>query len=276
MDKADALGRKAEEKTDARGVSKVFCPLPSAKQIPLTTWKSKSAKEGDEGWPVPIMVGLEGLRMEITSPDTPLARWRINLRECLSYTILVNCPDTMSHDVNKDWTDMQCIGVLEKLQSEYHLHEGAIPASVFAVAINHFTARAWDEGQKASQSAEQGGQPTPITHESVESWGLRPRLLTPQFIRKRKIILLTNSGAMIYRRPPKKGTGQKVKPDKYFNNETCTDPWSNIIANYEVGGAGWARWADFFQYFVIQHGALMEMCPDGEKVFPFTCVGGCA
>ena len=86
--------------------------------------------------------------MEIPSPDAPLARWRINLRECLSYTILVNCPDIMSRHVNKDWTDMQCIEMLEKLQNEYHLREGTIPASVFAVAINHFTARALDEGQR--------------------------------------------------------------------------------------------------------------------------------
>ena len=149
--------------------------------------------------------------MEIPNPDAPLARWRINLRECLSYTILVNCPDFMSHDVNKDWTDMQCIEVLEKLQNQYHLREGTIPASVFAVAINHFTARALDEGQKASQSAEEGGQPTPLIHENVESWGLRPKLPAPQLIRKRKVLLLADSGAMIYRRPPKKGTPQKVK-----------------------------------------------------------------
>ena len=112
----------------------------------------------------------------------------------------------------------------------------------------------------------------PLTHESVESWGLRPRLPTPQFIRKQKILLLTDSGAMIYRRPPKKGTPNKVKPDRYLNNETCTEPWSNIIANYEVGGADWARWADFLQLFVTKHGALMERCPDGENRFP-SCVG---
>ena len=105
VEKADALCKQAEKKTDARSVSKVFCPLPFAKQIPMEIWKSKNAKASAEGWPVPKMVGLEGLRMEIPSPDTPLARWRINLRECLSYTILVTCPDIMSHHVNKDWTD---------------------------------------------------------------------------------------------------------------------------------------------------------------------------
>ena len=148
------------------------------------------------------------------------------------------------------------------------MREGTIPASVCAVAINHFTARALDQSQKVSQSAEQGGHPMPLTHESVESWGLGPRLPTPQFIRKRKILLLTDPGAMIYRRPPKKGTPNKVKPDKYLNNDTCTEPWSNIIANYEVGGADWARWADFFQYFVTKHGGLMERCPDGKNRFP--------
>ena len=158
--------------------------------------------------------------------------------------------------------------MLEKPQDEYHLREGTIPASVFAVAINHFTASALDEGQKASQSAEQGGHPMPLTHEDVESWGLRPRLPSPHFIRKRKIFLLTDPGAMIYRRPPKKGTPNKVKPDKYLNNDTCTEPWSNIIANYEVGGADLARWADFLQRFITRHGGIMEKCPDGKKRFP--------
>ena len=108
--------------------------------------------------------------MEIPNPDTPLSRWRINLRERLSHTILVTCPDVMSHHVNKDWTDMQCIEMLERPQDEYKLREGTIPASVFAVAITHFTARALDEGQKASQSMEEGEHPVPLTHEDVESW----------------------------------------------------------------------------------------------------------
>ena len=51
--------------------------------------------------------------MEIPLPDTPLTRWRVNLRECLSYTILVTCLDMMSYSVNQDWTDMQCIEKLE-------------------------------------------------------------------------------------------------------------------------------------------------------------------
>ena len=208
--------------------------------------------------------------MEIPNPDTPLARWRINLRECLSYTILVNCPDFMSHDVNKDWTDMQCIDVLEKLQKQYHLHEGTIPASVFAVAINHFTARALDEGLKASRSAEEGGQPLPLNqdYENVESWGLRPKLLAPGIIRKRKVLVLSDSGAMIYRRPPKKGTPQKVKPNNYLNNDSCSDPWINIMANYEVGGADWRTWSNFLQQFVDSHCTVMEMCPDGTKRYP--------
>ena len=43
VDKADALCRQAEKKTDARCVSKVFYPLPSAKQTPMEIWRSKSA-----------------------------------------------------------------------------------------------------------------------------------------------------------------------------------------------------------------------------------------
>ena len=121
---------------------------------------------------------------------------------------------------------MQCIEMLERPQDEYKLREGTIPASVFAVAITHFTARALDEGQKASQSMEEGEHPVPLTHEDVESWGLRPKLPSPQFIRKRKILLLTDPGAMIYRRPSKNGSTNKAKPDKYLNNETCTKPWS--------------------------------------------------
>ena len=115
------------------------------------------------------MVEREGLRLEIDNPDTPLARWRINLRECLSYTVLVTCPDIMSHEVKKDWTDMQCIEKLGLLQNEFDLIQGTIPASVFAVAINHFTAHALDEGQKAIQSADGGDRTATITHEDVES-----------------------------------------------------------------------------------------------------------
>ena len=73
--------------------------------------------------------------MEIPHPDTPLARWRVNLRECLSYTILVTCPDMMGYSVNQGWTDMQCIEKLENLQTVHNLREGTIPADVFAVAI---------------------------------------------------------------------------------------------------------------------------------------------
>ena len=97
VERADILCRQAEGKSEVRGVNKVFCPLASAKQTPMELWKYFDSKEGAKGWMVPKMVGLEGLRMEIPHPDTPLARWRINLRECLSYTILVTCPDVMSY-----------------------------------------------------------------------------------------------------------------------------------------------------------------------------------
>ena len=60
----------------------------------------------------------------------------------------------------------------ERLQDEYKLREGTIPASIFAVAITHFTAHALDEGQKASQSMEEGEHHMSPTHEDVESWGL--------------------------------------------------------------------------------------------------------
>ena len=139
---------------------------------------------------------------------------------------------------------------------------------VFAVAITHFTARALDEGQKASQSMEEGEHHMSLTHEDVESWGLRPRLLPPKFIRMRKVLLLTDSGAIIYRRPLKNKSTPKVKPDSYLNNDTCTEPWKNIIINYGVGGADWARWAGFLTQFVTRHGDLMEKCPDGKKRFP--------
>ena len=270
VEKAEVACKRAGQGTDVHDVEKVYYPLPSAKQILLMTWKSKSAKASDEGRQVPKMVGIGGLRMEIPNPDAPLARWRINLRECSSYTFLVNCSDLMSHEVNKDWTDMRCSEVLEQIQDTYGLCEGTIPASVFAVAINHFTARALDEGQKASQSAERGDHPAPLTHEGVESRGLRPRLLPARLFRKRKIFLLTDSGALIYRRPPpkKKGSAKKVAPACCLNNDACTDRWDNIIANYDVGGADWSRWAVFLQSFITNHGSIMEMCPDGVKRFP--------
>ena len=98
----------------------------------------------------PVMVGIEGIRVDIPDPDTPLARWRSNLRESLSYSILVTNPDLMIHDVKKDWTDIQCIEMLGVVQQEHQLVEGTIPACVYAAAINYFTNRALDEGQKAS------------------------------------------------------------------------------------------------------------------------------
>ena len=141
VERAEAISRKAEAKTNIRSVDKVYYPLPSAKEIPLKKWKAKSKKE----WMVPVMVG----RMEIPSPDTPLARWRINLRECLSYTILVNCPDPMIHDVKKDWADMQCIDMLEKIQIGHKLHEGTVPASVYAVHGDQLLHRAlWTRAKR--------------------------------------------------------------------------------------------------------------------------------
>ena len=62
----------------------------------------------------------------------------------------------MSYAVNKDMTDTQCIEMLTTLQQNNQLCQGTVPADVFAVAITHFTARALDEGQKASQSMEEG------------------------------------------------------------------------------------------------------------------------
>ena len=117
---------------------------------------------------------------------------------------------------------------------------------------------------------EEGGQPLPFNQDygNVESRGLRPKLPAPEIIRKQKVIVLSDSGAMIYRRPPKKGATAKVKPNNYLNNDSCADPWINIMANYEVGGADWSTWSTFLQKFVDSHGTVMEKCPDGTKRFP--------
>ena len=45
VEKADVLCRQAEKKSDARGVQEVFCPLASARQIPMELWKYPGAKE---------------------------------------------------------------------------------------------------------------------------------------------------------------------------------------------------------------------------------------
>ena len=127
VERAGAVCRKAQAKTSIHGVDKVYYPLLSAKEVPVKSWIAKSKRE----WKVPVMVGLEGIRMEIPSPDALLARWRINLRERLSYTILVACPDLMIHDVNKDWTDMRCIDMLDKVHTGHKLIEGTIPACVY-------------------------------------------------------------------------------------------------------------------------------------------------
>ena len=202
--------------------------------------------------------------MDILHLDSPLARWRLNLRERLSYTILVTCPDMMSYSVNQDWKDMQCTEALENLQSVHDLSEGTIPADVFAVAITHFTARALGEGQMASQSMEEGGHHVSQTHEDVESWGLRPRLISADLIRSKKVLLLMDSGALIYRKQKSK----HVKPEAYLNNTDCAHPWKKLITSCE-SGAGWIKWAAPLSKFVAEYGSIMEMCPDGKKRFPF-------
>ncbi|MCP4896954.1 MAG: hypothetical protein GY906_08255, partial [bacterium] len=44
-------------------------------------------------------VGFEGIRLTMSEPRGILAKWRVNLREALSYTILVANPSLMGHDV---------------------------------------------------------------------------------------------------------------------------------------------------------------------------------
>ena len=185
------------------------------------------------------MIGLEGIRMDIPSPDTPLARWRSCLRESLSYTILATSPDLMINEVRKGWTDMQCIEMLERVLDGHFLVEGTIPACVYAVAINYFTNRALDGGQQASQSIESSTRaasthPSFKDDEEVESWGLRPKLPDPEIIRKREVILLSDSRSLVYRK-----NGNKVKPETFLSNDS-NSPWSNIIAPEKVGG-GMAR-----------------------------------
>ena len=213
------------------------------------------------------MVKFEGLRMEVPHPCSPLARWRLNLRECLSYTILVTCPDLMSYSVNQDWTDMRCIETLANFQVSHELREGTIPADVFAVAITHFTARALDEGQKASQSMEEGEHHVSQTHGNEELWGLRPRLLGEGFIRSKKVLLLTDPGAIIYRR----GKNKHVKPEAFPNHPDCTHPWTNIITSCE-SGAGWAKWAASLSVFIDRYGSTpsWRCAPTGRSVSHFT------
>ena len=149
--------------------------------------------------------------------------------------------------------------MFERVQEGHSLVEGTIPACVYAVAINYFTARALDEGQKASQSIESSAHatlhPSFKDDEDVESWGLRPRLLDPQVIRKRKVTLLTDSGSMVYRR-----NGKGTKPVKFPSSDPIA-PWTNIIAPEKVGGAEWLDWAVFLEKFIQDFGSLMELCP---------------
>ena len=133
---------------------------------------------------------------------------------------------------------MRCIETLANLQESHGLREGTIPADIFAVAITHCMARALDEGHKASQSMQEGEHHVPQTHENVELWGLRPRLPGEELIRSKKILLLTDSGAIIYRRGILKNKHEK--PESFLNHPGCTHPWTNIITSCE-SGAGWAK-----------------------------------
>ena len=150
-----------------------------------------------------------------------------------------------------------------ELQTAHNLREGTIPADVFAVAITHFTARAPDEGQKASQTMEENEHHVSQTHEDVESRGLRPRLLSPDLILSKKVLLLTDAGALTYRKQKSKN----VKPDNYLNNDGCAHPWKNPITSCE-SGAGWVKWAASLSELVTENGSIMERCPDGKKRFP--------
>ena len=73
---------------------------------------------------------------------------------------------------------------------------------------------------------------------------------------------------MIYRRPDKKNKSAKAKPGEFLNNNSSTDRWHNIMANYEVGGATWPTWSVFLEKFITECRERMELCPDGTKRFP--------
>ena len=57
--RADILCRQAEGNSEVRGMNKVFCPLASAKQIPMEWWNYPDSKESAKGWMVPKIVGIE-------------------------------------------------------------------------------------------------------------------------------------------------------------------------------------------------------------------------
>ena len=71
---------RSEEKAPNRP-ELVYSSLLSAKLIPEKPWRSQKGNVHM----IPVMVGIEGIRVDIPDPDTPLARWRSNLRESLSY-----------------------------------------------------------------------------------------------------------------------------------------------------------------------------------------------
>ena len=48
---------------------------------------------------------------------------------------------------------------------------------------------------------------------------------------------------------------------------TPTSPGA-IIAPETVGGAEWLDWVVFFEKFIVDHGSIMELCPDNVKRFP--------
>ena len=140
---------------------------------------------------------------------------------------------------------------------------GTIPASVFTVAISHYTTLALDEGMKASESIEEGTTALNHLHDDVGKWGLRPRLLSANLIRKRIVILLTDSGALIYR-----ATQNKVAPRSYPRaNNSLTNPWEQLLVSCE-SGADWRTWTTTLGSFIAEHGNIMEKCSDGKSRFP--------
>jgi len=123
-----------------------------------------------------------------------LAKWRINLREALSYTILVTAPSLMNQGVCHSWTDEQCTNLLAQLQEKYQLTTGVVPAGTYATAARYLA----DCFMNPKGDSPGMGKRSLGMDAVIDRMGRRLVLNKTSDIRHHRIGVLSDSGTHIY------------------------------------------------------------------------------
>ncbi|MCP4899381.1 MAG: hypothetical protein GY906_20645, partial [bacterium] len=183
-------------------------------------------------------VGFEGIRFTLPDPRGILAKWRVNLREALSYTILVTNPSLMGHSVHPSWSDEQCIDLLAQLQEKYQLKFGVVPAGAYSLIIGYLT----DCYLNPKGDKPQMGKQCPIMDEIVTKMGPRPVLDKTSSIRHQCVVILSDSGTHIYntaKKPNSVHMKDYLKNTEWFPKEQ----WADVLTFCEDDSPAWKSWA---------------------------------